>query len=71
MTINEVRKIKSLMVLAGVCNRDICRKLGVSETWVSLVVNGKAPSVRIRQAIADACGQPYEKLWGKRNKKAA
>ncbi len=71
MTTNKVRRIKAAMALAGVCNMDICRKLGVSATWVSLVLNGKASSERVRKAIADAVGQPYERLWGKESKKAA
>jgi len=62
---------KSLMVLKGVTNQDIARTERVSETWVSLVLTGKAGSKRIRAAIARAVGEPVKKLWPNDKRKAA
>jgi transcriptional regulator with XRE-family HTH domain len=65
MTIKQVRKIKSLMMLKGITGKEIARRERVSMTWVSLVLNGRAPSERIRRAIAEALRVSYESIWGK------
>ena len=44
---------------------EIARDLGVSRTWVSLVVNRHKKSRRIQEAIANALGVSYESLWVK------
>lgn len=56
-------KVKSMMVLKGVSQRDICRDLHVAPATVSLIVSGKKKSRRIRRAIAAALGASYESLW--------
>ena len=63
-------KVKALMMRKGVTGRDIARKAGVSETWVSLVLNNRANSNRIRSAIARALGMKVERLWPKYKKAA-
>jgi len=66
-------KVKSLMVLKGVKQVDICRKLHVTPQTVSLIVSGKKKSARIRAAIAKALGVKVEDLWpnGNNHKRAA
>lgn len=59
------RKIKSLMVLKGITQTNIAAQLGVSRSTVACVVNGHGKSRRIQQAIADALGEKYERLWGR------
>lgn len=59
----QARKIKALMMLAGVTNLGIARQSGVSKTWVSLVLHGHKQSARIRLAIARALGVSVEELW--------
>lgn len=65
------RKVKSLMMLKGLRSKDIAKDLGVTETWVSLVLNGRRRSPRVRQAFADALGMNVEELWPNGNNKAA
>lgn len=55
--------------MRGVTNRQIARKYGVSETWVSLVIHEKGKSRRIKRAIARALKQPIEELWPEQNHK--
>jgi DNA-binding XRE family transcriptional regulator len=66
-------RVKSLMVLKGVKQVDICRKLHVTPQTVSLIVSGKKKSARIRAAIAKALGVKVEDLWpnGNNNHKRA
>lgn len=63
------RKVKSIMMLKGVTSKAIAKQAKVSETWVSLVLNGRGTSARIRRAIADAVDMKVEDLWN--NHKAA
>ncbi len=71
MRMHPMPKIRALMILQGITNRDIARKIRVSNTWVSLVLCGHEKSERIRQAIAAAVGVPVEELWPEENNKAA
>lgn len=57
------RKVKSIMMLKGITSKAIAKKAGVSETWISLVINGRGTSARIRKAIADAVDMKVEDLW--------
>lgn len=66
----STREIKALMILKGITSVDIARKTGVSATWISLVLNGRKPSKRIRKAIAQAVGKPVEELWPNNNRAA-
>ena len=65
------RKIKALMVLQGLQNKQIAKKLRVTPTWVSLVVCGHRRSDRVRGAIASALGMSVAELWPEENNKAA
>lgn len=56
------REIKAMMVLKGVKQVDICRKLKVTPAAVSRVVSGKKMT-KVREAIADALGKRVEDLW--------
>lgn len=57
------RKAKSLMVLKGITSVSLARKLGITPTWMSLIVNGRKESRRVQKAIADALGVDYAVLW--------
>ncbi len=70
-SIEESFRIKALMKLHRVTGRDIARKLGVSFTWVSLVINGHKDSPRVRKAIARAVGMKFELLWPDNPRKKA
>lgn len=47
-------KIKSRMIYAGIKNRELALKLGISEPSVSLLINGKLKSISYDQ-MADLC----------------
>lgn len=66
MVLRSTRKLKALMMEAGITGRDIARRHRVSETWVSLVINGHKDSPRILKAIADALGMRVDELPGHR-----
>lgn len=57
------REVRSIMVRKGVLNREIAKKLGVSEAAVSMVVSKKRVSRRIQQAVADALNKKFSQLW--------
>ncbi|WP_164994774.1 helix-turn-helix domain-containing protein [Candidatus Kuenenia stuttgartiensis] len=57
------KKIRARLLMKDITLAEIARGLGVSRTWVSLVVNGHKKSPRIQRAIADALGVSYESLW--------
>jgi transcriptional regulator with XRE-family HTH domain len=48
----------------GITNRALAERLGISETWVSLVMNGrKAPSRSLARHIALVLGIPEAELF--------
>lgn len=57
------RSIKSLMVLCGINQRIIAKKLGVSHAAVSQVISGKISSERIKREIARSLGKGVGDLW--------
>ncbi len=60
---SEQKNIKVLLVVAGVKQVDIARRLRVSRSFVSEVVAGKKRTYRIRRAIARALGVTVAELW--------
>lgn len=48
---------------AGLKQKDIAQKCGVSSTVVSQVLNGRAKSHRIATAVAEATGLPMSDLF--------
>lgn len=58
-------EVKVQMIKKKIKQIDIAKKLGVKPCTVAGVVNGHRESRRIKQAIADAVGITFEKLWGK------
>lgn len=59
----EPREIKALMMLKGITSASIAKKGKVTRTWVSLVLNNRRRSTRIRKLIAKAVGRPMHELW--------
>jgi len=57
-------RIRARLAAAGVRQREVARRLGVSPALVSLVVSGRRRSPRVRAALAAACGSGYRRLWG-------
>lgn len=51
------------MVLNGIKQIDICRKLHVKPATVSQIVSGKRKSDRIQRAIAKALNMQVDELW--------
>ena len=57
------RKVKALLVLNGIKQVTISRKLKVTPTVVSFVISGKRKSARISKAIAQELNMKVEELW--------
>lgn len=65
------KNVKGLLVLAGIKQIELARRLRVSRSFVSEVVAGKKRTVRIRRAIARALGVPVSVLWPSMDREAA
>lgn len=57
------RERKAELVLKGIKQADIARRLGVAPTHVSDVVYGRRRSVRVEKAIAEALGRPAPEVF--------
>jgi transcriptional regulator with XRE-family HTH domain len=66
MNKRRYKKIRRLMITKGVSGAEIARQIGVTRNLINGVILGYWESPRAKQAVADALGVPYEKLWGKK-----
>ena len=57
------KRVRALLLMKDITCAGLAREVGVSRTWVSLVVNGHKRSVRLRKVIADAIGAEVGDLW--------
>jgi transcriptional regulator with XRE-family HTH domain len=58
-----VVELKIAMLLAGVTQKEIAERVGVTRQAVSLVVNKQYVSHRIRVAIAESLGMDIKRIW--------
>jgi len=58
-----VKKIKLILLLRGIPQAELARRLGVSEAYISYVVTGKRPGKEARKKIARILGVPEEELF--------
>jgi lambda repressor-like predicted transcriptional regulator len=69
------RKVKALLVEAGIKQKSLAREAGVCEGLVSLVIAGQRKTgpdaIRVRKLIALALGMRVEQLWPRSNGKRA
>lgn len=65
------KKIRALLLMKDITCASLARELGVSRTWISLVVNGHQKSSRIRKAIAHRLGKNIKELWPDARKEVA
>lgn len=63
MTANEIR---ANLILNGVKNMDIAKKLKVTPGAVTLIIYGYENSRRIQEAIAEAIHKPFQEVWGEK-----
>lgn len=63
MDIIEHERRKYRLRVKGTSFAQIAKELGVAKTNVSAVSRGVKQSARIRQAIADALGEPVESIF--------
>ena len=59
----DPRQRKAALVLAGIRQSDIARRVGVAQTHVSDVIHGRRRSRRVEAAIADALGRRVEDVF--------
>jgi len=60
--------IRIEMIKKDVKGAEIARRIGVNRSAISKTIDGKIKSYRLRKAIAEALGVPYEELWGEEDK---
>lgn len=60
----QTMKIKGLLIMKGITITSIAESLGVSLTFVSLVINQKKKSKRVMTYISNLIGTTYEETWG-------
>lgn len=59
----NTRKVKSLMKKAKLNQADLSREFGVSEMFISKVINGeKQPSLAMAKELADMFNVPLDEL---------
>jgi lambda repressor-like predicted transcriptional regulator len=57
------QEIKASLILKGVSQVSIARKLGVAPSLVSMVIHGTEKNEKIRKAIAKIIEKPVRELW--------
>ncbi len=60
----KTKEIKKLMIDRDLSVQKIADETGFSKGYVSNVINGRYPGIKVRAAIADILEVPAEKLWG-------
>lgn len=61
--IDRLAYVRGLLTMYGIRNRHIAQYLGVTDSLVGHVLNGRGKSRRVRQAAAHFLNKPYEELW--------
>jgi len=56
-------QIKAQLRMKGITPTALADQLGVAQSTMSQVINGKAVSARIRASIAEFIGMPVDVLW--------
>lgn len=51
------------MMIKGVKVNDIARELKLAHSNISVVIHGRRPNQKVRQAIADAIGKSVSDIW--------
>jgi transcriptional regulator with XRE-family HTH domain len=59
----NTRLIRSLFILKGIKQNELAKELGVTEQYLSYVINGQRKAIQIRKKIAELLNMPYETLW--------
>lgn len=57
-------EIKINLIVRNVSQAEIANNAGVSRACVTMVIQRKAMSKRVRGVIAEALGIDYDKVWG-------
>ena len=64
MTKLKTANIKYQLMIKGTSQREAARKIGVSESMLSMVISGTRRSKRIEKALARMVGVRHEVLFG-------
>ncbi len=57
------REIKAALILKGVSQTSIAKRIGVPVSLVCMVISGKEKTPRVRLAIAAELGKPASAIW--------
>lgn len=66
MTNSQTKRLKKILIDREVTVTDLAEQLGVTKSCVSRIINGKRNNPTTQAAIADALGEPHERLFGRR-----
>lgn len=56
-------QIKIALLEAGIEQKEIAKRIGVTPPAVSQVIHGISSSIKIRRAVAEALGKSIDDLW--------
>ncbi|HEX3048676.1 MAG TPA: helix-turn-helix domain-containing protein [Bacillota bacterium] len=56
-------EIKAALILKGITQASIAKKLGVSSSLVSMVIHGTEKSKKVRREIAGILGKSVRDIW--------
>ncbi|HOD41499.1 MAG TPA: hypothetical protein PKL57_13140 [Candidatus Wallbacteria bacterium] len=59
----KTMKIKGMLIMKGVKIKNLAKELGVSLTFLSMVIHQKKKSRRVMQHISMLIGSTYEETW--------
>jgi len=59
----SLKKIKLILLIRGIPQAELARRLGVSEAYISYVITGKRPGREARKKIAKILGVAEEELF--------
>ncbi len=64
-------EIKRYLKIAGVKQKEIAEKCGVTPQFVNQVVSGRRTTLSVVSAIADAIGRPVSEVFPDNNQEAS
>jgi len=67
----RAKKIQKAMIDKDLTAAGIGRAIGCTRSNVQHTIMGRSKSIRVRRAISEALGIPYEILWGEDKRMAA
>lgn len=65
MDSSKAIRIKILLLARGLSQTELARRMGVSVSYVNMVIHGKKKAIGARKKLAKQLGMSLEELFGK------